>query len=313
MGRFDQKMREVERSLAKLTGNKAQAAKIRKGLEKKIQQVAVKAQPKIQQALVKSRQTGWVNDPGPKGGAVLVERDTGCVLLDFLGKEIRDPKVSLPPAPALDKGVFLQHLKAVEGFATHMYKDTANNVTIGIGLKLDNPTEANTLTFFERGTNKTAHQNHVVNAFNKVKNSKINPSGGASAFKFVTNIEISAAEAVQRAIDAMDNFLALLAGSTSFPEFASYPETAKMGLLDMVYTLGVVGTKTGYPDFTDAVRRRNWKLAAIESHRPSVSPKPGLTPDRNKIVRQWFEQAARQEHFFIEPACRPKRIKIQLQ
>jgi len=38
-----------------------------------------------------------------------------------------------------------------------------------------------------------------------------------------------------------------------------------------------------------------------------------VTPDRNKIVRQWFEQAARQEHFFIDPACRPKRIKIQLQ
>ncbi len=37
MGRFDQKMREVERSLAKLTGNKAQAAKIRQGLEKKVQ------------------------------------------------------------------------------------------------------------------------------------------------------------------------------------------------------------------------------------------------------------------------------------
>ncbi len=35
MGRFDQKMREVERSLAKLTGNKTQAAAFRKGLEKK--------------------------------------------------------------------------------------------------------------------------------------------------------------------------------------------------------------------------------------------------------------------------------------
>ena len=110
MGRFDQKMREVERSLAKLTGNKAQAAKFRKGLEKKIQQAAVKALPKIQQTLVKSSKTGWVNDPGPKGGAVLVERDTGCVLLDFLGKEIRGPKKSLPHAPALNKGVFLQHL-----------------------------------------------------------------------------------------------------------------------------------------------------------------------------------------------------------
>ena len=47
MSKFDQQMREVERSLAKLTGNKAQAAGFRKGLEKKIQQAAVKALPKI--------------------------------------------------------------------------------------------------------------------------------------------------------------------------------------------------------------------------------------------------------------------------
>ncbi len=53
MGRFDQKMREVERSLAKLTGNKTQAAAFRKGLEKKIQQAAVKALPKIVENFVK--------------------------------------------------------------------------------------------------------------------------------------------------------------------------------------------------------------------------------------------------------------------
>ncbi len=63
MGKFDQQMREVERSLANLTGNKAQAAKIRKGLERKIQQAAVKAQPKIAENLVKSGRAGWANAP----------------------------------------------------------------------------------------------------------------------------------------------------------------------------------------------------------------------------------------------------------
>lgn len=41
MSKFDQQMREVGRSLAKLTGNKAQAARFRQGLEKQIQQAAV--------------------------------------------------------------------------------------------------------------------------------------------------------------------------------------------------------------------------------------------------------------------------------
>ena len=169
------------------------------------------------------------------------------------------------------------------------------------------------MPFFIRGTNTKAHDNHKINAFNKVKSSKINPNKGAPAFKFVTNIEISTAEAVNRAINAMDDFVKLITGSSSFPEFDSYPETAKMGLLDMVYTKGTRGIKRDFPKFTDAFRKRNWKLAAKESNRTGVSPRPSVTPDRNMIVRQWFEQAARQEHFFIDSACRPKKIKIQMQ
>ena len=295
MSKFDQQMREVGRSLAKLTGNKAQAARFRQGLEKQIQQAAVKAQPKIQKALVKSRQTGWVNDPGPKGGAVLVERDTGCVLLDFLGKEIRDPKVSLPLAPALDKGVFLQHLKAVEGFATYMYKDTANNVTVGIGLLLRDANEAKKLPFVIKGTNKPAHQKHIENAFNKVKNSAISGQAGAAAFEPLTNIEISLAEATIRALNAMDDFLRQLTSSKFFPEFSTYPTTVQRGILDLAYTLGPTGTRDKYKDFTAAVRRRNWKLAAKESDRPQVSS------TRNGIVDQWLKQAAKQERFFIDP------------
>ena len=49
MSKFDQQLREVERSLAKLTGNKTQAAQFRKGLEKKFQQAAVKKLLKDQQ------------------------------------------------------------------------------------------------------------------------------------------------------------------------------------------------------------------------------------------------------------------------
>ena len=130
---------------------------------------------------------------------MLVERDTGCVLLDFLGNEIRGPKVSLKPATPLDKAVFLQHLKAVEGFATHMYKDTANNVTVGIGLLLRDASDAKKLPFVIKGTNAPAHPIHIENAFNVVKNSGTSGGAGAAAFEPLTNIEISLAEATIRA------------------------------------------------------------------------------------------------------------------
>ncbi len=305
MSKFDQQMREVERSLAQL-GGKTQASKIRKSLEKKIQQAAVKKSPQIHQALVKSGRAGWVNDPGPKSGAVLVERDTGCVLLDLQGKEIRGPKVSLKPATPLDKAVFLQHLKAVEGFATHMYKDTANNVTVGIGLLLGDASDAKKLPFVIKGTNTPAHPLHIENAFNIVKNSSKSGAAGAAAFEPLTNIEISLAEATVRALNAMDDFLRQLTSSNFFPEFGTYPKTVQMGILDLAYVLGPTGTRDTYKNFTAAVRRRNWKLAAKESNRSQVSS------TRNGIVDQWFNQAAKQEHFFIDPTCRPKRIKIKM-
>ncbi len=161
MGRFDQKMREVERSLANLTGNKAQATRFRKGLEQKIQQAAVKALPKIVEKLVKSGQAGWANDPDMKGGAVLVERGTGCVLMDPKGKVFQQTApVSHPPTPGINEAAFIQHLKDAgnELFVPYMYKDRKENVTVGIGTLLKDAQEAEKLPFVERGTNKKAHK-----------------------------------------------------------------------------------------------------------------------------------------------------------
>ena len=98
MSRFDQQMREVARSLARLTGNKTLAAQFRRKLEKKIQLAAATKSPDIALSLVKSGRAGWANDPDTPGGAVLVERGTGCVLLDPKGKVIqRSSPVSHPP------------------------------------------------------------------------------------------------------------------------------------------------------------------------------------------------------------------------
>ena len=66
-----------------------------------------------------------------------------------------------PRGKPLDKAVFLQHLKAVEGFATHMYKDTAQNVTVGIGLLLRDASDAKNLPFVIKGTNTPAHPVHI--------------------------------------------------------------------------------------------------------------------------------------------------------
>ena len=307
MGKFDQKMREIERSLAKLTGNRAQAARFRKGLEKKIQQAAVKALPKIAEKLVKSGRAGWANDPG-QSGAVLVQRGTGCVLQDPKGKVIKRTRpVTHPVTPGINEGAFIQHLKDAgnELFVPYMYKDKKEFVTVGIGHLLKNPDMAKLIPFVERGTNKSAHENHIINAFNKVKNSPISGQAGYLKFKPLTNIVISEAEAESLAMKDMLQFIQILRSEMNFPEFDTYPETAKMGLLDMAYTLGVKGTRKKFPKFTLAVRHRDWNLSADESDRD-------VSFSRNQIVFQWFKQAEQQQFFFASVIC-TKRIDLFFQ
>ncbi len=309
MGRFDPQMREVERSLANLTGNKTQAAKVRKGLEKKIQQAAVKAQPKIAEKLVKGGHAGWANDPDTPGGAVLVERGTGCVLQDPKGNVFqRTAPVSHPPTPGINEPAFIQHLKDAgnELFVPYMYKDREENVTVGIGHLLKNPDMAKVVPFVERGTNKTAHENHRINAFNKVKNSKISGQAGHLNFKPLTNIVISEADAVCLAGDDMNEFIRILRSTMNFPEFDTYPETAKMGLLDLAYTTGVEGIKNKFPNFTLAVRHRDWNFAADQSNRPQISSQ------RNQTAHQWFKQAEQKQTFFASVICN-KRIDLFFQ
>ena len=90
----------------------------------------------------------------------------------------------------------------------------------------------------------------------------------------------------------MDNFLNIIRSSSYCPEFDSYPVLAKMGLLDLVYNAGALGTRDGYPRTTAAVRRRNWKQAGVEQ-------RDGRTSSRADVAQAWFNGAAQQEPFFI--------------
>ncbi len=302
-------MREVERALAKLTGNKAQAARFRKGLEQKIQQAAVKALPKIAEKLVKSGRAGWANDPDVPGGAVLVERGTGCVLMDPKGKVFqRTAPVSHPPTPGINDAAFIQHLKdeGNELFVPYMYLDKKGNVTVGIGTHLENAQEAKVLPFFIRGTNKPAHDNHKINAYNKVKNSGLTGSKHC-VFEPLTSIEISEADAVLRASNDLPLFLDDLKRQRFFRELDTFPVTAKMGLRDMIYTLGLPNLLAIFKRFNPAVRKRDWNFAAQESDRGS-----DVSSQRNQIVYQWFKEAERQEPLFVSVVC-TKRIDLFFQ
>ncbi|HTS51734.1 MAG TPA: hypothetical protein VMH26_00525, partial [Burkholderiales bacterium] len=74
--------------------------------------------------------------------------------------------------------------------------------------------------------------------------------------------------------------------SQHLPDYASFPDPVKLGLLDMVFNLGVTGLLHGYPIFLSHVRKHDWANAAIHCHRN------GPSHSRDDWTREQFLAAA---------------------
>ncbi len=294
-----QDLRKLERlvgrsqaaALARKIEARAQQAARRASRGTGSQQAAAQTEAQIAKDLVTKKRAGWVSEPG-KSRAVLVEAKTGCLVLDSKGKAITKPKITLPSKPGINEAAFLQHLKdpEVENFASHMYLDRYGNVTVGIGTLLPDAATAETLPFVRRGSNVAATSQEIKRDFNSVKNSGLTNTR-APGFRHLTSIDLSEAEAELKALADMKDFLGFLS-NTYFPEFHTFPALAKMGHLDLAYTAGARGSRDNYPKFAAAVDRRDWKKAGIEQR----DDRPVKRAD---IVQAWYNQAARQEPFFI--------------
>lgn len=305
MPNLRQKLRQVEQAALRVTGDRRQAAGLRRKIERHMQQLAAgqagtagqrrasaSHEPQVFERFVRSGQAGWVNVPG-KGTAVLVERGTGCVLVDSRGALILSRRERLLTQPAIKESVFLRHLKDpnVENFVPHMYRDTGGNVTVGIGELLRTPSEAKQLTFTRRGTNIRASAQEIEMDFDNVKNARVSSKSVATVYLPFTRLEFTEPRAEQLALTRMRQFLSSLRG-TYFPEFDTYPVLVKMGLLDLAYNAGASGARNSYKQFAAAMDRRNWKWAGVHQ-------RTGRPVDRANIVQAWFNQAARKEPFFI--------------
>lgn len=306
MPTLKQKLRQVEQAAQRLTGDRRQAVGLRKKIERHLhqlaagqaratggrQQVAAVDEAQLLKSLVQFRRAGWVYDPALKKD-VLVERGTGCVLADSKGALILRPREKLLSKPAIKESVFLRHLKspAVENFVPHMYRDSNGHVTVGIGELLRTADRAKRLTFTRRGTNIKASAQDIELDFDNVKNARVSNNSKAPVYQPFTSLEFTEPRAEQLALDRMREFLKFLK-NTYFPEFDTYPVLVKMGLLDLAYTAGASGARNNYKQFAAAMDRRNWKWAGV--HQRTARP-----ADRADIVQAWFNQAARQEPFFI--------------
>jgi GH24 family phage-related lysozyme (muramidase) len=167
-------------------------------------------------------------------------------------------------------------LKQFEGCVPWMYRDTAGNVTVGVGLMLPDPAAACALPFVMAAG--PANLEQIAAEFERVESL---PPGKLPDFYKTSN----SPELPQRFIDAK---LSSVLGEMEvtlrekLPIYDHLPDGVKMVLLDMAYNLGPGALLTGYPHMMDAIEIGAWPRAAAESERE------GISAARNAWAKQQF-------------------------
>ena len=190
----------------------------------------------------------------------------------------------------LDLATYLPKLKEFEGVFSHMYVDTTDNVTVGAGQLLADVAAAQKLAFVLRPdpsanppvSARPATPDEIRVDFENVSQQ---PAGRlAGSYKQFTKLDLP-----ENAIDAVlhakvEEFLANI--SAKFPDFNSYPAKACAAIFDMAYNLGVEKLTSEFPNFSKAVRAKDWATAASQCQRR------GIGDARNNWTKTQLDNAA---------------------
>ena len=262
--------------------------------------------------LVKAGGAGWANNPSGTG-SILVERATGCVIQSSNGQPITGTQRTQFPTVRFDKGKFRAHVDFFEGVEQYMYLDHEGNVTVGIGHLIKDVAKAEELPFYRRNSPKNPHPVHVANAFNLVLNSG-RQGEEASKFKDLTHLDLDLTFIEQLFEDDVREFIHQIKHKDEFTQFDTFPALVQIGIVDLVYNMGMTRFYSKFTDFSAAAKVRNWVKVANESRRTEVDKKSGNllenVRDRNNEVQKLFRQAIAAEPFFVNPGCPPKRLNF---
>ena len=250
--------------------------------------------------LVAQQKARWAVLPDGRQEA-LIERRTRRLFVQGNGKPITRRKTPNPSSAKDFRAAFVEHAKAAEDFVPHMYQDVERNVTVGYGHLIGEQGEALRLQSrfslkpgAEPGLNL---EDAVKTDFATVRDSLV-PNPAPSDFADNTLVEMSDADAAMLLDE--DVAVALDDAKSVFPAFNTYPHGAKLGILDILFNVGRSRFEEQFKRFPVAVRRRDWRTAARESHR--VTEQVGEA--RNDIVRNWFLDALAEEPEFVDPKAR---------
>lgn len=167
-----------------------------------------------------------------------------------------------------------------------MYRDQLGNVTVGIGLLLRQPEDAEKLRFEVddfRVHRAATRQEIAAAAWRRVKSAP--PATIRPTFRKLGGLVLANFDIDSYARRRIGEFITQL--RVAFPEYDSYPYDAQVALLDIAFNTGSV-SPARWPLLTAAVRHRDWREAANQSHRRTDQ----IGSDRNEVTRQRFLSAA---------------------
>ncbi len=174
------------------------------------------------------------------------------------------------------------YLRKYEGVVNFMYLDVVGLVTTGVGFLLTDAAAAGPLAFTRRDTGAPATDDEKRADWEAVH---ARPKAELAAnYRPFTLLDLADAAIDLELTRRIDGFVKNL--QNRFPQFDEFPDTAQIGLLDMVYSLGAGGLFRGFPRFCSAVDQQDWPACAREGFRGNVSPA------RNHELQQLFLAAA---------------------
>ena len=206
----------------------------------------------------------------------------------------------------------LAMIEEFEKYVEHLYKDNKGNVTVGIGIFLEEDKEAAKLPFMIRDPKikdgeRPATTKEIEDAYNKVKNTNTGSNVRAEVYRpkssnSFTDIYLPEGKAFALAREHLRENIPSL--KSKFPDFNKYPPAAQHALLDMEYNLGSGkfvpdrienGKQKGWPKLFAAIKVADWQTAAKESNREGLDGKGHSGKSRNEFVFDLFQQAAKQK------------------
>ena len=171
-------------------------------------------------------------------------------------------------------------LKRWEGSVPYMYLDSVGLVTVGIGFMLPNVFAASALPFMNSAGDSSA-QIEIATDFARVKDMIPNK---LPKFYYHSESPILPQAEIDRQLAAKVNAFEVVL-RRYFPDYDAYPDSVKLGLIDMTYNLGPARFRAQYPKFYAAILAHNWGLAAAQSHRN------GPSEERNEWCKNLFMEA----------------------